>query len=312
MQTLSASRARQPLVYQLKIGAVKVTVIAESVAPLLRWQEIYPHATERSMSESAAASDPKLYDASSGRLVIAIQGFLIESEGTTLMVDTCVGDCKSRARGEFNDARFDWVSRLRATGIRVDDVDLVLSTHLHVDHVGCNTYYADGEWRPTFPRARYLFVNYEFEFWTSDSAKSPLERTGDYVGDSILPLFDFGVADIIDARHVITPSIRVIPLPGHTPGHVGVCIDSDGQRAVISGDLFHTAIQCENPDWNTRFCVNPEQSRQSRRIFFETHADSDTLILPAHFPYPCAGFIRRTDTAYEYQFVDPERILDLL
>src|SRR5690349_22154160 len=111
MQTLSASRPHQPLAYQLKIGAVKVTVIAESVAPLLRWQELYPQATEHSMSESVAASNPKLYDVSSGRFVVAIQGFLIESEGTTLLVDTCVGDCKLRARGEFNDARFGWLSR---------------------------------------------------------------------------------------------------------------------------------------------------------------------------------------------------------
>ena len=185
MRTLSASRQHQPLVYQLKIGAVKVTVIAESVAPLLRWQELYPDATERSVSASVATSDPGLYDVGSGRLVIAIQGFVIESDGTTLMVDTCVGDCKARARPEFNDARFGWLGRLQATGIRVEDVDLVLSTHLHVDHVGCNTDYADGRWRPTFPNARYLFVNDEFEFWSSELARSPLERTGDYIGDSV-------------------------------------------------------------------------------------------------------------------------------
>ncbi|MGU3779015.1 MBL fold metallo-hydrolase [Burkholderia metallica] len=311
MRTLSASRQHQPLVYQLKIGAVKVTVIAESVAPLLRWQELYPDATERSVSASVATSDPGLYDVGSGRLVIAIQGFVIESDGTTLMVDTCVGDCKARARPEFNDARFGWLGRLQATGIRDEDVDLVLSTHLHVDHVGCNTDYADGRWRPTFPNARYLFVNDEFEFWSSELARSPLERTGDYIGDSVLPLFEAGLADIIDSRHVINSSIRVVPLPGHTPGHVGVCIESNRKRAIISGDLFHTALQLENPDWSTRFCVDPEKSRQSRRAFFEAHADTDTLILPAHFPYPCAGFICRMGSAYAFRFMSSEEISNM-
>ncbi|MBH9664694.1 MBL fold metallo-hydrolase [Burkholderia multivorans] len=312
MRTLSASRQHQPLVYRLNIGAVKVTVIAESVAPLLRWQELYPDATEQSVSASVFSTDRKLYDVGSGRLVIAIQGFLIESDGTTLMVDTCVGDCKARARVEFNEARFGWLSRLQAAGIRVEDVDRVLSTHLHVDHVGCNTYYADGRWRPTFPNARYLFVNEEFEFWSSELARSPLERTGDYIGDSVLPLFDAGLADMVDSRHVIDSSIRLIPLPGHTPGHVGVCIESNRERAIISGDLFHTALQFENPDWSTRFCVDPEQSRQSRRAFFEAHADTDTLILPAHFPYPCAGFICREGRGYAFRFIGSEKISTVL
>lgn len=313
MHSLLASHQHQPLVYQLRIGDVKVTVIAESVAPLLRWQEIYPDATEQSISASRASSDPNLYDVGSGRLVIAIQAFLIESEGMKLMVDTCVGDCKKRARPEFNHARFGWLDRLEAAGVGVDDIDLVLATHLHVDHVGCNTYYEDGRWRPTFPKARYLFVKEEFDFWTSESAKSPLQRTGDYIGDSILPLFEAGRADMIGHRHVIDSSIHLIPLPGHTPGHVGVCIESGGRRAVISGDLFHTPFQCENPDWNTRFCVDPVQSRQSRRAFFETHADTESIILPAHFPYPCAGSIQRTGNgAYEFRFISVDEVLDIL
>lgn len=260
------------------------------------------------MSASRASSDDKVYDVHSGRLVIAIRAFLIESEGLRLMVNTCVGDAR-KEHDPRNHARFGWLSRLGAAGVDVDDVDLVLATHLHVDHVGCNTYYEDGRWRPAFPKARYLFVEEELNFWTSETARSPLERMGDYIGASILPLFEAGQADIIGQRHVIDSSIRLIPLPGHTPGHVGVCIESNGRRAVLSGDLFHTPFQCENPDWNTRFCVNPEQSRQSRRAFFDTHADTETLIIPAHFPYPRAGSIYPMgNSAYEFRFISVDKI----
>lgn len=312
MQRLLACHQHQPLAYQLQIGTVKITIIAESVGPLLRWQELYPDATELSMGSSNTSANRNLYEAHSGRLVIAIQAFLVESDGIRLLVDTCVGDCKQRARPEFNHARFGWLSRLQAAGVSVHDVDFVLATHLHVDHVGCNTYLEDGRWRPMFPKARYLFVEDELDFWTSDSAKSPLERTGDYIGDSIFPLFEARQADVIDQGHVINSSIRLIPLPGHTPGHVGVCIESEGRRAVISGDLFHTPLQCENPDWSTRFCVNPQQSRQSRRAFFEEHADTGTTIIPAHFPYPCAGLIHRNgSSAYEFSFISAEEISNI-
>jgi len=120
-----------------------------------------------------------------------------------VLVDTCVGDCKKRVRPEFDGARWNWLDRLAAAGIAPHLVDIVLSTHLHVDHIGWHTQWLDGRWQPTFPNARYLFVDTEYDYWCSTEGRQALQRTGDYVEDSIKPVFDAGLADIIDAHHVI-------------------------------------------------------------------------------------------------------------
>ncbi|MCC8394765.1 MBL fold metallo-hydrolase [Paraburkholderia sp. MMS20-SJTR3] len=296
------------MAYSLRVGDVKISVIAESVAPLLKWQEIHPDATETAIRDAQSARNQKIFDSSTGKLVIAIQGFLLETKDRSIMIDTCVGDCKARARPEFDRAEFGWVQRLRTLGIDLGKVDTVVSTHLHVDHVGCNTYSLNGKWAPTFPNARYVFVEEEVAFWESELAGSPLERTGDYISDSIRPLFEQGVAEIVPPSYAISQEVRLLHLPGHTPGHVGVVVESNNERAILSGDLFHSALQCENPAWNTRFCVDPDVAQRSRRDFFEAHCGSNTVVIPAHFPFPCAGYIRRSGDTYAFEFLESTRI----
>jgi glyoxylase-like metal-dependent hydrolase (beta-lactamase superfamily II) len=294
-----------------RIGAVTVTILVESSGPLLHPAELYPDSTPEIIA--AQADDwmgSHLYDAASDRLVIAMQSYLLRSGGKTILVDTCVGDCKQRVRGEFDGAVWHWLSRLQEAGVEPEQVDIVLSTHLHVDHVGWHTRLEDGQWVPTFPNARYLFVKPEYAYWRSEIGKTALERTGDYIEDSVQPVFDAGLADLVETDHRIDAALRLVPAPGHTPGHACVEINSEGESAIITGDLLHHPLQCCFPKWSTRFCFDQNQSRATRLAFMKEHAELGTLLFPAHFPAPTAGRLSKVETSedisYTYHFVDDE------
>src|SRR5690606_25747224 len=103
----------------------------------------------------------------------------------------------------------------------------------------------------------------------SDAGRIALQRTGDYVVDSVTPIFEAGQADLIDTHYQIDDALRLIPAPGHTPGHVCVEINSQGQTALITGDLLHHPLQCRFPHWSTRFCFNQDLSRETRLRFMQ-------------------------------------------
>lgn len=293
-------------IQSFQIGAVGVELLVESSTPLLHPGELYPDASPELVAQQHWLT-PQLYDAASDRLVICMQSFLLRSAGKIILIDTCVGDCKQRPRPEFDGAVRNWLERLEQSGIAPEQVDIVLSTHLHVDHIGWNTRLIGGQWVPTFPNARYLFVDKEYEYWRSDAGRIALQRTGDYVADSVIPIFEAGLADIVDVDHQIDDALRLLPTPGHTPGHACVEINSEGEKAIITGDLLHHPLQCHFPHWSTRFCFDADQARQTRLRFMEQHAQAGTLLFPAHFPSPTAGYLRRApDEAqlrYHYEFV---------
>lgn len=294
---------------EFRIGAVEVKLVVESEGPLLRPAELYPDSTPELIAQQGAWLSSRFYDAASDRLVLSMQSFLLRSAGKIILVDTCVGDCKHRVRPEFDGIRWNWLDRLKQAGISPEQVDIVLSTHLHVDHIGWNTQWVDGRWVPTFPNARYLFVDKEYDYWSSEAGRTALQRTGDYVEDSVRPIFEAGLADIVSAGHRIDEALRLIHTPGHTPGHVCIEIQSEGQTAIIMGDLLHHPLQCRFPHWSTRFCSDAYLSRATRTAFMSEHAARGTLLFPAHFPDPTAGYLRRIledgESYYRYDFVDP-------
>jgi glyoxylase-like metal-dependent hydrolase (beta-lactamase superfamily II) len=289
------------------IGGVHLTRIVEAEGPLLRPAEIFPDSTPQHLANNLAWLAPQFYDPVADKLVISIQAFLLRSGGKNILVDTCVGDCKARVRADFDQQRWGWLGRLKAAGIQPEDIDIVLSTHLHVDHVGWHTQLVDGEWQPTFPNARYLFARPEWEYWKHNEGHPGLARTGDYVGDSVWPIFEAGLADLVDSDHAVTDAISLQPSPGHTPGHVCVSIRSEGSHAILSGDVFHHPLQCCYPQWSTRFCADPEQARVTRQAFLARCAAEGTLVLPAHFPTPTAGTVHIAEPgsghAYRFEFV---------
>ena len=238
-------------------------------------------------------------------LIVAIQSFLIRSGGKTILVDACSGNHKQRERPFFDQRQWPWLNRLAAANVRPEDIDIVMCSHLHVDHVGWNTRLENGAWVPTFPNARYLISQREWNYWRSAPGVASLTRTGDFITDSVLPIVQSGQAELIEDQHGFSEEIAIEPAPGHTPGHFVVRLSGGGCEAVLSGDLMHTMLQLRYPDWSTRFCVDPTSARVTRKRFLADHADRDVMVLPAHFPSPTAGFVRRDGDHYRFDFVEP-------
>lgn len=225
-----------------QIGDVKITRVAELGGAPFPSTFMFPAATPELVQRHAWLKPHFAHE--DGRLFGSIHSFVIESGKRRIIVDTCVGNDKARAVQAWNMLQGPFLEQLAEAGFPPESIDTVLCTHLHVDHVGWNTRLVNGKWLPTFPNARYLFGRREWEHWSSEAAQ---HRDGDVMGDSVRPIVDAGLAELVDMNHVLTPEVRLEPTPGHTPGHVSVRISSQGEEAVITGDLMHHPLQCAEP-----------------------------------------------------------------
>jgi glyoxylase-like metal-dependent hydrolase (beta-lactamase superfamily II) len=283
-----------------RFGEVTIDRVLELERTIFPLTTLYPTAREEFLEPHRAWLSPRVVDPATGLLVLAFHTFVVRTPRRTILVDTCSGNDKPRPQKlRYHLARWPYLERLAAVGVTPESVDLVVFTHLHVDHVGWNTRLHGGRWIPTFPRARYLFVRREWDFWREEYTR-PTFRDDPYYGDSLLPVLEAGLVDFVEANHALDDGVWLEPTHGHTPGHVAVRVRGGGREAVMSGDLMHTAVQCAEPDWSSCFCVDPEASRRTRRAFLERHADTETLILPAHFPTPGGGRVVRAGNAYRF------------
>jgi len=281
-----------------QVGAVRVTRVVEVEGPS-PGTFLFAEATPERLLQHAWLQPHFLTP--DGRTLGAIHAFVIESAGRVILVDTCVGNDKARTVKAWNMRKGRFLEDLAEAGFPRERIDTVLCTHLHVDHVGWNTMLVDGRWVPTFPNARYLFAQREWEHWS----REPPTHDGDVQGDSVRPVVDAGLADLVAMDHRITDEVRLEPTPGHTPGHVSVRISSAGSEAVITGDLMHHPVQCAEPGWASRFDVDPDAARATRRAFLERYADGPVLVLGTHFATPTAGRIVRDGEAWR---LEPEPV----
>lgn len=277
-----------------KIGAVAITRVVEMEGPgpgTFLFADAVP---ERLLQHAWLKPH---FVTSDGRTIGAIHTFVIESEGRTIVVDTCVGNDKPRTVRHWNMRRGSFLKDLARAGYPREVVDAVLCTHLHVDHVGWNTMRVDGRWVPTFPNARYLFGRREWEHWsvTRDAHDAAVQS------DSVRPVLDAGLAELVETDHRLTCEVWLEHTPGHTPGHVSVRVASLGEEAVITGDLMHHPVQCAEPQWASRFDVDPEVARRTRRAFLERYADRAVLVLGTHFATPTAGRVVRDGKVWRFE-----------
>jgi glyoxylase-like metal-dependent hydrolase (beta-lactamase superfamily II) len=222
---------------------------------------------------------------------------LVEAPGLKLVVDTCVGNDKPRRMTRGIGLKTGFLQRLAAVGWSREDVTAVVCTHLHIDHIGWNTMQENGRWVPTFPRARYLMARQEYEFWAQD--KEDDEQIA-AMSDSVQPLFDAGLVQLVALDHELTPEVRLLPSPGHTPGHVCVAIESRGERAVITGDMMHHPCQIARPDLLARFDSDHAAALATRRRLLAEWADQPVLVVGTHFVAPAGGYIRTDEAAYRF------------
>lgn len=289
--------------FDFSFGDVSVTRIVEMEMPMLGATEFFPDWDPRAVEAHRDWMVPRHFDPASGKVVINIQAFLIRTPHHTILVDTCVGNHKPRNREMFNDQVFPWMDNFRAAGVTPEEIDFVLCTHMHVDHVGWNTKLEDGRWVPTFRNAKYIFSRTELDFWMEQSEQDRMTRTGDYVADSVIPILEAKRELVVDMDHAIEDGLTLEPLPGHTPGMVGLNVASGGDQAILCGDMMHHMIQCHIPDWSTIACADQSAARGTRKAFLDSYADRDVTIIPSHFPNPTAGFIVPNGDSFAFRYV---------
>jgi glyoxylase-like metal-dependent hydrolase (beta-lactamase superfamily II) len=277
----------------LVIGEVRIDRLVELEGLGYEPGYFFPDSTEDGFAAEMEWLAPHFWDVAANTYKRAIQSYVVRTARHTVLVDSCVGDGKARpSTPAWDGLRSSWLDRLAALGVAPEAVDYVLCTHLHADHVGWNTRLANGRWVPTFRNAKYLFHKDELRHWQENG--DPLEGPGTMDGafeDSVLPVIAAGRATLVDNDFAIDDALVLEPTPGHSPGHVCLDVRAGGRHAIVSGDVLHHPIQVARPEWNSRFCVDPDLSRATRKAFVERHADAGDVILAAHFASPTAGRI---------------------
>ncbi|HUO92841.1 MAG TPA: MBL fold metallo-hydrolase [Rhizomicrobium sp.] len=280
-----------------KIGNVKVTRIVEMELPI----PYNPQFTFLKEATPEALSEMKwLYPhfvTPDGTMILSIHALAVEAPGLKLVVDTCIGNDKARGmlRGEKLQTSF--LQHMKEIGFGREEVNVVVCTHLHVDHVGWNTMLQNGKWVPTFPKARYLIGREEYAYWKSvDEAEQK-----EILADSVQPIFEAGLAQEVDMNHRISPEISLIPTTGHTPGHVSVMIESGGETAVITGDMMHHPCQIAHAEWSPPFDSDKEAGIATRKAMIKDWADKPVLVIGTHFATPTAGHIKKDGASYRFE-----------
>ncbi|MCP3989872.1 MAG: MBL fold metallo-hydrolase [Actinomycetia bacterium] len=268
------------------IGDVTVTSIIE-LDQHWKFAWLLPDVTEADI-DAVDWLRPHFVD-EDGRLILRIQALVVESDGQRILVDTCVGNDKPRPTPLFDMLSTTFFDDLIGAGFEPDSIDQVVCTHLHVDHVGWNTTQVDGQWVPTFPRARYLFGRIEYEHW---SAVDETAAYGDVMADSVEPIFAAGLAQLVESDHELTSQIKLEPTPGHTPGHHSIRINSGGAEAVITGDMVHHPIQFPRPDLASGADTDSAAAIATRRSSFARWESDEVLVIGTHFAGPGAGRLK--------------------
>ncbi|MGW2863574.1 MBL fold metallo-hydrolase [Streptomyces sp. NPDC001205] len=277
------------------LGDIAVRRVDEIELPSQTGPWLLPGATPAVLDE-ASWLRPDFADAEVPRL--ASRSFAVEAGGLRIVVDTGIGNAKPRANPAWNGLDTGFLERLTAAGFPPESVDLVITTHLHTDHVGWNTCLVGGNWAPTFPNARYLTSRTEWEHWAAtdlDEARTQMFR------DSVHPVRDAGQYDLVhvpEQGHEVAPGVLLVPAPGHTPGQVAVELRGSDRRALITGDSIHHPVQLSHPHVHSCVDIDPAQAIRTRTRLLDGLADTDALLLGTHFPRPTAGTVRREHGRY--------------
>jgi glyoxylase-like metal-dependent hydrolase (beta-lactamase superfamily II) len=281
-----------------QLGDLTIHRVVEEERPLFDPLEFLPTLTPEVLAENRHWLEPDAIDPETGKMKLCIQSYVIRTPHHTILVDTCVGNHKSRPTRPFWNQKTDdtWERNLAATGYSVADIDYVMCTHLHVDHVGWNTRLENGRWVPTFPKARYIFGERELAHWQAEHAKAP----NPVLEDSVLPIVAAGRADLVSTSSALNDHVRLTPTPGHTPDHYAVELGKGETTAVLTGDLIHSPIQARYPELSARPDTDPAQAAATRRKFLECHCDTGRLVCTAHFPSPSTGHVTRWGDGFRF------------
>jgi len=293
-----------------RVGDVEITKVAEIERMALDPGFLFGNVTHDLIEANRAWLGPSLVEAGSDRLILSFHSFVIRTRHHVILVDTCNGNDKKRpSMMAWDSLNTPYLANLAAAGVRPEDVDFVMCTHLHTDHVGWNTKLVDGRWVPTFPRAKYLFAKTEFDYFDGVHRSNPPQpvNRGSFV-DSVLPVVEHGQAVMVDTSHVVEGAVGqgiwLVPAPGHTPGHVQIRVGTRDRLALMSGDIIHHPIQFAEPTLSNPADVDRAQAVETKLKLMNECADSDLTLLTGHFPDPTAGRVVRHGERFRFRFQD--------
>ncbi|WP_433662368.1 MBL fold metallo-hydrolase [Nocardia sp. CA-128927] len=287
---------------QITLGDVTVTRISEFYGSVeMSPDQFFPDSPDGAWDEHHGLLAPDFWNPDTGECQSALQTWLLRSEGRTILVDTGVGNHKDRPYAPVW-SRLDttYLDNLAAADVRPEDVDLVINTHLHIDHVGWNTRLDGRTWVPTFPNATYLMPLRDFDFWDPANGHETVFGRGNQnvFEDSVVPVHQAGLAELWDGSYRIDKNLRLDLAPGHTPGSSVLTLESGTDRALFVGDLLHTPLQIVEPETNSCFCEDPAEARATRHKLLGHAAEDNALVFPAHFGGQGAVEIERSGSKF--------------
>lgn len=292
----------------IELGDVQISRVVEWQAPIAPAAVVFPEAPEHVWRQNQDWLAPHFWDPESTFFKAYMQTWILRSQGRVILVDTGLGNDKERPyMRPWSHLNTGFLDSLKAAGVRPEDVDVVVNTHVHADHVGWNTRLVDGGWVPTFPNAQYLIPKADYEFWNPLNGhlkNGSLGGIGASLGnqnmfeDSVLPVHDHGQAVLWEDTYRIDSTLVLESFPGHTPGTSVLSLESGGDRALFVGDLLHTPLQVVEPDAEACLSEDVPAAVRQRRRMLERAADNRSLVLPAHLPGPGAAEVRREGSAF--------------
>lgn len=280
-----------------QIGDVRVTRVQEQEALLAPEYLIHVLDPARLAQHESWLKPHFMNEA--GQIRLSIHALVVESAGRTIVVDTCMGNDRPLPSG-LGILQTGFLEQLERV-VKRDQVDIVMCTHLHFDHIGWNTMKVGDRFVPTFPNARYLIARDEFEHWANERGQSKTSDSSIDLAYGIEPIVAAGLHDLVGSRHALTDEVFLEPTPGHTPGHVSVRIESRGQSAIITGDMVHHPVQLAEPSWGSHPDAQPERAVETRRAFVARYGDRPMLVIGTHFAGPTAGRIVRVGSSCRFE-----------
>lgn len=283
---------------QIDLGDIAIHRIVEQEGPFFDALTFFPTLARDVLEENRSWLVPRYIDAND-KIVLCVQSYVVKTPGQTILIDTCVGNHKPRPTRPFwhmmDSDRY--AKNLAAAGLTVEDIDLVMCTHLHTDHVGWNTRLENGRWVPTFPKAKYVFAERELAHWTQRQKEDPAACP--WITDSVLPIVAAKRDLVVRSDYTLNDRVQLLPTPGHTIDHYSVLVGKPGQEAVITGDMIHSPLQARYPELGMLSDYNSKQAGESRRRLFGRFCDTSTLMCTAHFPSPSTARVVRWRDAFE-------------
>jgi len=290
--------------YSRRVGDATITNVIEYIGPTHAHEYLFPDMNEGDLERHLDWMAPHHYVPSMRRFVIAMQLWVVHWRDKVIVIDTGVGNAKPRRPVRMNMLSTLTPLWLEAAGATADKVTHVVTTHLHPDHVGWNTTWTDGRWVPTFPNARYLTPKTDFDLNHELYAAGDRGLLLGAFEDSVLPIREAGLMDLIGDGDQIAGCLEVEAMPGHTAGSLHFRLRSGGEEAVFCGDIMHSPLQVAVPGLNSYADMLPELAPATRMRFLERAAERHALVMPVHFGYPHCGYIHG-DGQQGYRF-EPE------